>query len=320
MTNFPSKFIEALYAPISQFINPDTRIYLPYIISSFLIALLYYYTRSATERKGKGLISYLFPKKIWLHPSAKQDYFIFLINSILFVSLILPFIASSTAIFSVSYKGLKYLFGNIEMINLGQSNTLILYTVFLWLLGDFSRFFIHYIMHKIPSLWEFHKVHHSAEVLTPLTQYRSHPIEVLLFSIRAVLTIGFTTALFTFLFSYDLSVIEVIGVNFFRFIFLSLGANLRHSHIPIRYGRILEHLFISPAQHQIHHSTKSDHFDTNLGSHLAIWDWLFGTLKISKSKHKLHFGLDSSTKRAHRSLLKVYFQPFVEAYKKIRRL
>ena len=29
------------------------------------------------------------------------------------------------------------------------------------------------------SLWEFHKAHHSAEVLSPLTDYRAHPLEIL---------------------------------------------------------------------------------------------------------------------------------------------
>ena len=33
--------------------------------------------------------------------------------------------------------------------------------------------------HKIPALWEFHKVHHSAEVMTPLTELRQHPVEII---------------------------------------------------------------------------------------------------------------------------------------------
>jgi sterol desaturase/sphingolipid hydroxylase (fatty acid hydroxylase superfamily) len=32
-------------------------------------------------------------------------------------------------------------------------------------------------MHRIPVLWEFHKVHHSAEVLTPISLYRAHPVD-----------------------------------------------------------------------------------------------------------------------------------------------
>ena len=32
----------------------------------------------------------------------------------------------------------------------------------------------------MPFLWEFHKVHHSAEVLNPITGFRSHPVDQVL--------------------------------------------------------------------------------------------------------------------------------------------
>ena len=37
------------------------------------------------------------------------------------------------------------------------------------------------LFHKIPALWEFHKVHHSAEVMTTLTELRQHPVEIIAF-------------------------------------------------------------------------------------------------------------------------------------------
>jgi Fatty acid hydroxylase superfamily len=40
---------------------------------------------------------------------------------------------------------------------------------------EFGYWLSHWLMHTIPALWEFHKVHHSAEVLTPLTEWRQHP-------------------------------------------------------------------------------------------------------------------------------------------------
>lgn len=70
------------------------------------------------------------------------------------------------------------------------------------------------------------------------------------------------------------------------------GANLRHSHVPFRYPPLLERIFISPRQHQIHHSKATEHYDKNMGSKLAIWDWLFGTLVISNADDKLKFGID----------------------------
>jgi len=34
----------------------------------------------------------------------------------------------------------------------------------------------------VPFLWEFHKVHHSANVLTPITAFRVHPVDTWLFA------------------------------------------------------------------------------------------------------------------------------------------
>ena len=51
-------------------------------------------------------------------------------------------------------------------------------------------------MHKIPLLWEIHKTHHSARVLTPITIFRTHPLEGLIFVIRSAITQGIVIALF----------------------------------------------------------------------------------------------------------------------------
>jgi hypothetical protein len=42
---------------------------------------------------------------------------------------------------------------------------------------ELAYWFAHYCFHKVPALGEFHKVHHSAEVMTGLTELRQHPVE-----------------------------------------------------------------------------------------------------------------------------------------------
>ena len=85
----------------------------------------------------------------------------------------------------------------------------------------------------------------------------------------------------------DSNNLSILKIHAAIFIFNLLGANLRHSHIPIRFGKYFERVFISPAQHQIHHSNDSIHFDKNFGSIFAFWDGLFGTLEISQQKQKI---------------------------------
>jgi len=180
-------------------------------------------------------------------------------------------------------------------------------------LDDLSRFLLHYLLHKIPFLWEFHKVHHSAKVLTPMTIYRSHPVESLLYATRMAGTQGIAVGISYYLFGATLEMQAILGANAFVFVFNLMGSNLRHSHVWLSWGNALELIFISPAQHQIHHSTQRKHFDANFGSALAIWDKLFGCHIFASSVTEpstINFGI-SKHNTEHTSLAEIYFMPFV---------
>ena len=51
-----------------------------------------------------------------------------------------------------------------------------LIAIFALLVTDLSLYISHYAMHRVRFLWPFHEVHHSAEVLTPATSHRIHPV------------------------------------------------------------------------------------------------------------------------------------------------
>ena len=151
-------------------------------------------------------------------------------------------------------------------------------------------------MHKVPILWKLHKTHHSAKILTPISLYRIHPLESAMSTVRNSLSTGVSIGVFIFLFNSQFSIMTVFGINLFGFLFNLLGS---HSHIPLSFGA-LEWVFISPKQHQIHHSADPEHYDRNFGVSLTLWDGLIGSLVRSKNvKKKLHFGL-----RNHRQTLK----------------
>ncbi|GAB2197673.1 sterol desaturase family protein [Sessilibacter sp. MAH4] len=173
----------------------------------------------------------------------------------------------------------------------------LLYTLIFFIIDDLSRFLLHRALHLSPMLWRFHKVHHSATNLTPITLYRVHPVEMMLYFFRALLVYVVITGVFLFLFSGKLTGVTLLGSNACIVIFNLLGANLRHSHIPLGFG-FFEKWFISPLQHQVHHSSEPEHFDKNFGSVLAIWDRFFNSWyssqNISKTK-ALSFGLDENS-------------------------
>ncbi|MEM9145890.1 MAG: sterol desaturase family protein, partial [Pseudomonadota bacterium] len=94
------------------------------------------------------------------------------------------------------------------------------------------------------------------------------------------------------------------------------------SHVWLSYGPVLEHVFISPAQHQIHHSRAVRHHNKNYGEIFAFWDWMFGTLYVPKRHEVLEFGLADAAGRAieqpHPTLARALFVPFVESWQAIR--
>ena len=283
------------------FINPDKRTFFIYLLSSLTIAMVYL-------SFNKKLVRVNFSKKLWLHPSAKLDYYYFLLSYFIKIFMIFPIVISAKTIALFIKKQLYFTYGYILIENISYETILILYTVALFIVSDFTRYWLHRFMHTIPFLWEFHKVHHSAKVLTPLTFYRVHPLENILFGLRYSLSIGLVTGVFLYFFGAKISIYEVIGANVFVFVFSLIGSNLRHSHIPLAYFESLEKWFISPKQHQIHHSKK--YFDKNYGGYLALWDRVFGTLKLSSKVKVLKFGIKKEQMQNYNTIYKIVFYPF----------
>ncbi len=299
---------------LAYLINANQRIYWLYLLSALPLAFIaFWQLKKHSSLPATGFFSYVFDNKIWWHASAKQDYLIFFINRLLKTLAIIPVLFVMAPIAIAFSDLLEKMFGQLAFINGSTLMVTLSFTTILFVFDDFSRFLLHYLLHKIPFFWEFHKVHHSAKVLTPMTIYRSHPVESFLYASRMALTQGMAVGLSYYLFGPRLAMIDIIGANLFVFIFNFCGANLRHSHVWLSWGDKLENIFISPAQHQIHHSNNYQHFDCNFGSALAVWDKMFGCLiKASQipSPQSLQFGI-SKTNNEHLTVLEIYAMPFV---------
>ena len=151
----------------------------------------------------------------------------------------------------------------------------------------------HALSHKVPVLWEFHKVHHTAEVLTPLTVFRVHPIDTLVFANISALVLGLTGAGLQHLLGSAAAPFALSGSNVVLVGFVFLTVHLQHSHVWISFRGLAGRVFLSPAHHQIHHSADPIHFNRNFGSCLSVWDWLFGTLCLpAKRREALTFGAE----------------------------
>lgn len=171
-------------------------------------------------------------------------------------------------------------------------------TVAVFVLFDFAQYWSHRIFHRT-ALWNLHAVHHSAEVLTPLTTYRVHPLAGLIMAAFHSVVLGVGMGLLVGVLAPDMGFVEIAGTNALVVLVNATVVNLHHSQMNVSFGPIIERVLISPAQHQTHHSRDPRHFNRNYGNVLAIWDWMFGTLYLVREKEDLCFGVDGE---AHASL------------------
>jgi len=285
-------------------ITTNTRIHLIYLIPTLAISL--FFARSLN----------LFSFKYFWNESSKLDLQLFVTNRIFKFFLILPFEATAV------YQTCKFVLSSPDLPNLGlnlsSSLTLVFYTLGLFVFDDFLRFIQHYFMHKVPALWEIHKVHHSAHTLNPMSLYRVHFVEVGISSLRRIFGTTVLTCTMFVLSTQTISGYQIAGALAFNFVFNVLGGNLRHSHIPLSFG-FLERIFISPMQHQIHHSKNPDHFDKNFGVALSIWDQMFKSWHKGETSKTIKVGLGYYERNHKNNLISSLFDPLTSAGKKIYR-
>ncbi|MDA7948408.1 MAG: sterol desaturase family protein [Hyphomicrobiaceae bacterium] len=305
--------LDQFYFLFADFVEPKKRIFVGYLLLSIVIAFswLMFIKRFTIS----NALARIFDGKIFFSRSAIADYKIFAINRVI-SSIISPLLVTQLTIAT----GIYFALHNQDFIPSGyysdvsKTAVVAMFSVALFIVDDFTKYLIHRWMHRMPLLWAIHKIHHSAETLTPVTVYRVHPLEGVLYATRSAVAQAVALSVFFFLFGNSVSLATVVGVNVLVFVFHVTGSNLRHSHIDISYWPWLEHIFISPSQHQLHHSVAEEHFDKNFGAALAVWDWLFGSLHLSEKDQdrNLVFGLDASERTSATDLRTMYLTPFVE--------
>jgi sterol desaturase/sphingolipid hydroxylase (fatty acid hydroxylase superfamily) len=232
---------------------------------------------------GKGLREFLNWEGVLTHKSTRADLWLFLISRVMAVFGIVSYFTFGPAVARVV--------ADLSPFGL---------TVAVFVLFDFAQYWSHRIFHRT-ALWSLHAVHHSAEVLTPLTTYRVHPLAGLIMAAfhSAVLGVGMGLAVGSL--APDMGFVEIAGTNALVVLVNATIVNLHHSQMNVSFGPIIERVLISPAQHQTHHSRDPRHFNRNYGNVLAIWDWMFGTLYLVREKEELRFGVDGDAHAALRT-------------------
>jgi sterol desaturase/sphingolipid hydroxylase (fatty acid hydroxylase superfamily) len=304
-----STILEILFLPFLNIFHTTGRLSWIYLMSALLIgffAIVHSQWKHGTLT-GKNLLKNSFDFSHWKHPSSVTDFIYYFIETILYTLVLSYFVVTTLTVSIFTFTTLRVFFGDFHLTE--NAIIKILYTFLFLGAYDFGRFFIHKLMHRSPSLWEFHKFHHSAKTLTPFTVYRIHPIESILLNSMSGICTGIVTGVFVMFFP-TISMFTFLEVNFGLFLF-HLYSNLRHTQVWLNFPAWLSYILLSPAQHQIHHSRDPKHMDKNLGAIFGFWDYLNGTLYIPKKKENLIYGLPAeSNPKDFTNIFRIFFLPF----------
>lgn len=117
---------------------------------------------------------------------------------------------------------------------------------------SFLDYWAHRALHWGP-FWLLHRMHHSAEAMSPLVRFRGNPGEQLFTALWPMAIFG-------------MSPWVALGLSFYQC--------LVHCDVAWTWGWFGRWIVVPPLAHRVHHSAV--HKDVNFGT-LAVWDHVFGT-------------------------------------------
>jgi sterol desaturase/sphingolipid hydroxylase (fatty acid hydroxylase superfamily) len=265
------------------------------------------------RERARRLGEFLFPRDIYTHQSARVDIGLYLLDRALMpvwialgLGLIAPFVERGTILVAQDLFGPSPAF----VVTLGWK---LFYGLVTLLVADMIFYFTHLFGHRTRIGWAFHKVHHSAAVLTPLTRYREHFVEGILYAAGAAAGLGLCGGMFAYLVRGPITEITVMNLGIFAFLF-ALNGNFRHYHVSFRYPRWLERWLQSPGMHHVHHGYLPHHRDKNLGLVTSVWDRLVGTLYIGEPYEPTPWGLGPDEQAHYTTFIQNVVGPFQEVY------
>ena len=148
----------------------------------------------------------------------------------------------------------------------------------MFVIADFIQWNVHRMLHRVPWMWEFHKVHHSVKEMGFAAQFRFHFMETIIYK------------------SVQYIPLAMIGFGLLPFIVIHMAGvligHLNHANLGWGYGP-LGYIFNNPKMHIWHHAKElpPEHpYGMNYGLSLSLWDYLFGTAYIPHDGRDIELG------------------------------
>ncbi len=148
----------------------------------------------------------------------------------------------------------------------------------MFLIADFIQWNIHRLLHRVPWLWEFHKVHHSVKEMGFAAHFRFHFMESIVYK-----TLQYVPLAMLGFGIKEFFVIHIISI----FI-----GHINHANLNWDYG-IFRYILNNPKMHLWHHARTLPagvKHGVNYGISLSLWDYLFKTAHIPYHDPHLELG------------------------------
>ncbi len=143
-------------------------------------------------------------------------------------------------------------------------------------LSDFLQWCVHNLLHRIPWLWAFHKVHHSITTMDWIGNWHFHWMEILVYRSLLWLPLAWLDA-------SPLAVFAVAVVS-------TIWGDLNHANLDIDLGR-LGYVLNSPRMHLWHHDQSVEGGTAkNFGVIFSLWDFAFGTAYWPRDREPAQLG------------------------------
>jgi sterol desaturase/sphingolipid hydroxylase (fatty acid hydroxylase superfamily) len=163
---------------------------------------------------------------------------------------------------------------------------------------DYTLYWWHVLLHRVPALWRTHEPHHIDRDLDTSTALRFHFAEFLAsipWRCAQIVAIGVGPR--TLRLWQQLTLAEVL---------------FHHSNVqlPRALERLLATIIVTPRLHGVHHSIVSLDRDSNFSSGLTVWDRLHGTARFDLDREDVTIGLPDRQHPQDVTLAKTLALPF----------
>ncbi|MEA3207735.1 MAG: hypothetical protein QOE70_792 [Chthoniobacter sp.] len=216
-------------------------------------------------------IERLFPRRAEQHlfrEEWREDLFYYLVSSFMVqVLTFLTFLPARTVLAVTPLTGLRAWVGALPFL---------VQFVAIMFLTDFVQYWLHRAFHRVPWLWKFHSVHHSARSMDWMAGARMHFLEIIALrgtTVIPMIVLGFSEAA---MHSYILLVY--------------LYSTFVHANLGWRFP-VIERLLVTPRFHHWHHGLEREAIDVNFAIHFPLFDRLFGTYYLPEEKWPAGYGI-----------------------------